>query len=693
MKKILLLLILGTVISAQQLMLTEDTISTKSSLNASPILTKDTKGNLHLVYTHQSNSSIYSKEIFYAFEDKDSISTENLTNNELEENYPYLSLDKNDNAYVTFLSKDTINNVFQIKFTDNVKGYFSEPILITLDAANKIMPVSVVSPDSILHIVYYSSLYSSNQILYLSYNLKTGEISNPLILGNGEPSGTNDISVILDKKGRVHIAIKTGTAERGELKYFQVIKGLIQEIPVGIEQKIVSPELLIDRFNAVYILYKDADDNRLYLINNFGGNFKEPVVITPEYQNPVRFNNYSVDDRERFCIAYLSKEPDNSISLYFVHGTNKQFSNPIKIQNFTDEELKINSVNIVASGNGQFSLLLAQNNIRNSKIESDLILRRGCLFGYPAANIEKDSLYFKPTPLGDTSGVCLKIKNTGKALLKIYSPNVSGNEFTINMDDTLSIQPNSTESIPLQFYPQDTLEYSSTIIFKTNSLATKTIKANLFGKGIGLPRLYASKDTLTLLPEKAYTDSLLIVNKGVSVLKIDSVKSFPGYDFDIHLSKSEINPHDSVYLRINLAEQPDDIVERFIDSILVYTNNPHKRTVKFIVHSQHYTVNLNNNKTINDLYQLQQNYPNPFNPQTTITFTISGQAYVKLCVFDALAREIATLVDENLSAGIHNIVFNGDKLATGVYYYKLQVKSNDRRQPDYIDVKKMILVK
>ena len=693
MRKILLLLILGTVISAQEIMLTEETISTKTSLNSTPILVKDTKGKIHFVYTNQTGSSNYSKEIIYSVEDDDSIRSEYLTSNGLEENYPCLSLDKNDNAYVTFLSKDTTNKVFQIKFTNNVKGYFAEPIFITFDATNKFMPVSAVSPDSVLHVVYYSNIYSKNQIFYLSYNLKTKSISKPLILGLGEPSRINDLSIILDKKGRVHIAIKTGSVEGGELKYFQIIKGKIQEIPVGLNQKIVSPEILIDRFNAVYILYKDVKDNRLYLINNFGGNFKEPVVITPLYQNPTCFYNFTVDDRERFCITYVSKEFDNSTGLYLIHGSGKQFSNPIKLQIFNNDKQTLNSVNVIATGNGQISLLLSENNIHNNKLVSDLILRKGYLFGYPIAKVEQDSLYFAPTPLGDTSHAYLKIRNTGKVPLKVFSQVISNGDFASSSRDTLLIQPNSSESIPIEFYPLDTLEQTSTIIFKTNSLTTKTIKAKLFGKGLGLPRLFASKDTLTLLEEKAYIDSILIVNKGASVLNIDSIKSFSRYALNIHLSKKEIKVQDSVYLKVSLDELTDEMVERFIDSILVYTNNPYKKTFKFIVHSQHYTLDLDKEKSINELYKLQQNYPNPFNPQTTITFTISNQAHVNLYVFDALAREIAMLVDENLSAGIHNVVFNGDNLATGVYYYKMQVKSSDRKQPDYVEVKKMILVK
>jgi hypothetical protein len=691
MRKILLLLILGTVISAQQLILTEDTISTKVSLNTSPLLVKDTKGKIHFVYSIHSNLSKNSEEIFYSFKDNDSIRTENLTNDGLENNYPCLALDKYDNAFITFLSKDTTNNVFQIKFTSNVRGYFTEPKIITTDRTNKLMPVNVIDPDSVLHIAYYSNIPEKDQIYYISYNLKTEKTSKPLFLGTGKPVIANDISMVIDKKGRVHIAVKTGQSEGGELKYFQVVKGKIQEVPTGIEQKVVSPRLLIDRFNAVYILYKNVKDNRLYLINNFGGNFKEPVAITPLYQNPTDYFHFAIDDRERLCFVYASKDYDNYTSLYLIHGTGKQFSNSIKIQDFPNDKQVLTSVNILAEGNGQLSLLLSKK-FQHEK-SSELILKEGYLFGYPAAHLDKDSLNFPSIAPGDSCTAYLSIKNTGKALLKIFSPVIYAEVYSTDIADTLLIQPNATEYVHIKFCPIDTVEYVSTIIFKTNSLTTKTIKATLIGKGLGLPRLFASKDTLTLMNGKAYADSLIIINKGVSVLKIDSVKSFSGYSFNIFYNKSEIEPRDSIYLKISLNEQSDEIAERFIDSILVYTNDPHKRISKFIVHSQHYTLNIDKEKTLNDLFRLQQNYPNPFNPQTTITFTISNQAYVKLYIFDALAREITTLVDENLSAGIHNVVFNGENLATGVYYYKLQVKSNDRKQPDYVDVKKMILVK
>jgi len=73
-------------------------------------------------------------------------------------------------------------------------------------------------------------------------------------------------------------------------------------------------------------------------------------------------------------------------------------------------------------------------------------------------------------------------------------------------------------------------------------------------------------------------------------------------------------------------------------------------------------------------FELYQNYPNPFNPSTTISFSITEQNYVTLSVYDITGQKIATLVDSPMSAGSHSVVFDGTKLGSGVYFYKLESK-------------------
>lgn len=70
-------------------------------------------------------------------------------------------------------------------------------------------------------------------------------------------------------------------------------------------------------------------------------------------------------------------------------------------------------------------------------------------------------------------------------------------------------------------------------------------------------------------------------------------------------------------------------------------------------------------------FTLSQNYPNPFNPTTKIRFDIPAVSNVKLAVYDILGNEIQTLVNGKLSSGSYEYTFNGARLTSGVYFYRL----------------------
>ncbi|MBD3403645.1 T9SS type A sorting domain-containing protein [candidate division GN15 bacterium] len=92
-----------------------------------------------------------------------------------------------------------------------------------------------------------------------------------------------------------------------------------------------------------------------------------------------------------------------------------------------------------------------------------------------------------------------------------------------------------------------------------------------------------------------------------------------------------------------------------------------------------------------DNYYLSQNYPNPFNPTTYIEFSIPQAGHVRLDVFNVLGRRVRTLLDDELSAGMHRVMFDGrsetgGQLSTGVYLYRLSTES-------YTESKKMLMMK
>ena len=75
-----------------------------------------------------------------------------------------------------------------------------------------------------------------------------------------------------------------------------------------------------------------------------------------------------------------------------------------------------------------------------------------------------------------------------------------------------------------------------------------------------------------------------------------------------------------------------------------------------------------------EAYGLEGAYPSPFNPTTTISFALPEAAHVRLEVFDALGRRVATLVEDDYRAGWHEAVFEASSLASGVYLYRLEAE-------------------
>jgi len=86
-------------------------------------------------------------------------------------------------------------------------------------------------------------------------------------------------------------------------------------------------------------------------------------------------------------------------------------------------------------------------------------------------------------------------------------------------------------------------------------------------------------------------------------------------------------------------------------------------------------------------FGLEQNYPNPFNPATTIGFTLQESGKTTLKIYDAIGREVVTLVEEVLEAGVyHQQIFDASRFASGVYFARLVSGSK-------VQVKKLMLMK
>ncbi|MCX6161442.1 MAG: T9SS type A sorting domain-containing protein [Ignavibacteriae bacterium] len=90
--------------------------------------------------------------------------------------------------------------------------------------------------------------------------------------------------------------------------------------------------------------------------------------------------------------------------------------------------------------------------------------------------------------------------------------------------------------------------------------------------------------------------------------------------------------------------------------------------------------------TVPQKFALNQNFPNPFNPTTKISFALAKAGPVMLTVFDMSGKEVATLVNTTLTAGNFEYTFDGSKLSSGVYFYRIITN-------DFVESKKMTLLK
>jgi hypothetical protein len=160
----------------------------------------------------------------------------------------------------------------------------------------------------------------------------------------------------------------------------------------------------------------------------------------------------------------------------------------------------------------------------------------------------------------------------------------------------------------------------------------------------------------TSINDFSLLDSSRCVGNGIDSIKVkDHWYTFPNNDF---YGNSRPHPIDE-FVDMGAIESPYERVVIGIDDF---------------------------SKIIPSVYELSQNYPNPFNPTTNIEFTLSKSEFVELKVFNILGKEISTLVSKKLNQGNHTYTFDGQNLASGIYYYQLVAG-------EYREVKKMILLR
>lgn len=135
------------------------------------------------------------------------------------------------------------------------------------------------------------------------------------------------------------------------------------------------------------------------------------------------------------------------------------------------------------------------------------------------------------------------------------------------------------------------------------------------------------------------------------------------------------------------------VVKAPYGDMTLVTSSGKEVAIVFVLPSKVAKNNLTTTAATPVAFELKQNFPNPFNPQTTINYNLPEASHVDLRVFDALGREVTTLVTMTQNAGNFTTTWkgidnNGASVASGVYFYRLEATPVNGGQ-SFISMKKM----
>ena len=230
--------------------------------------------------------------------------------------------------------------------------------------------------------------------------------------------------------------------------------------------------------------------------------------------------------------------------------------------------------------------------------------------------------------------------------------------------------------------------------------------------------IFLSESTLYLFQNENnnnFADTTWLVNMSSKKIQVDSVinEHMYSYGLDIfyndqssHFFRFSHNDMDSVVFSVNSHDSVKIVLSdpdlcpicgggestEFTDSLHFYTSSKENPVLLLSIIGDG-TIDVENIESGNLKFSLQQNYPNPFNPSTTIKYSIPNvetlratSVNVTLKVYDMLGQEVATLVNKEQKTGNYEIIFNANKLTSGIYFYKLQ-------SGNFVATKKLMLLK
>ncbi|MCC5942003.1 MAG: T9SS type A sorting domain-containing protein [Balneolaceae bacterium] len=160
---------------------------------------------------------------------------------------------------------------------------------------------------------------------------------------------------------------------------------------------------------------------------------------------------------------------------------------------------------------------------------------------------------------------------------------------------------------------------------------------------------------------------------GTAELSVKQYDNIPA-DWSIEIEDTQtgirqlLSEDNSFIFDFSATSQAKEIEEGVISAPVIATAKVSDESPRFVMHI---TPGENFATQLPDNFTLHQNYPNPFNPTTVISYELPENSFVSLEVYDMVGRQVASLVNGQVQAGMHQVNFDASGLSSGVYLYRL----------------------
>ena len=280
-------------------------------------------------------------------------------------------------------------------------------------------------------------------------------------------------------------------------------------------------------------------------------------------------------------------------------------------------------------------------------------------------------------------GYSLSVNTYSIETLNFTKPKTSLDIFTMDKIFTISRQGTSPGQV-------DKVYYTAGQRIGISNFQTSIVKRFKFSEIISNEQ--QDKMFIVRNLDMVINDSLDFINPADGQLKVTNIGT--GKDYEIELEYADNQKmkrflNESVDLPSTTSHTliPDwsDINQNPL-IILVDIGNDGTTDDTLEIENQVMGVGEDEGQLIPNEYRLEQNYPNPFNSATVIKYSLPQDGLVTLKVFNIIAEEIITLVEEVKQSGNYQVSFNAGQLPSGVYFYQL-------RAGEFVQTKKMTLMK